>query len=238
MSGNDSFRFHPSPAIEWSGRYGRIEGGSSAFHVVPHAGHHVIRAYIKTSEGRVTCEALPCLDIKAMIEAINDVKWRYNDQSGGSFLINEFGQVLVSNKAKVRVCVGQCTGNLRFLNLDTHQILDLSDDSKLATGDSWDLPYVGMAYILSQEHQLYFWDDRKSSKLLPQVQDRELVRKIRSIRRSGAVRFLVNPYGLVATKIPVGEFDFDEDNWEPVYVGRIDYAKWFAKEETTWRTGS
>jgi hypothetical protein len=49
---------------------------------------------------------------------------------------------------------------------------------------------------------------------------------------------LVNPYGLVATKAPVGEFDFDEDNWKPVYIGRIDYAKWFAKEETTWRTGS
>ncbi len=237
MHGN-SFRFHASSTSEWKGRYKRIQGSLSAFRVVSHAGQHVMLAYIQTVEGQVSCQALPCSDVKAMIEAINDVKWRYHGQPGGSFLINEFGQVLVPTRERIRFCVGQCAGILRFLNLDTQRIFDLADDSQLETGDAWELPYVGMPYNLSKQNQLYFWDGWNDKKLLPQVQDKDLIRKIRSIRRHGGVRILVNPYGLVATKAPVGEFDFDEDNWEPVYIGRIDYAKWFAKEETTWRTGS
>jgi hypothetical protein len=237
MHGN-SFRFHASSTSEWKGRYKRIQGSSSAFHVVSRAGKYVILAYIQTEEGQVSCQALPCPDVEAMIEAINDVKRRYHSQPGGSFLINEFGQVLVPTKESIRFYVGQCTGVLQFLNLDTKRIVDLSDDSLLETGDAWDLPYVGMPYHLSIRNQLYFWDDQQNSKRLPQAQDKNLIRKIRSIRRHGGVRILVNPYGLVATKAPVGEFDFDEDNWKPVYIGRIDYAKWFAKEETTWRTGS
>ncbi len=72
----------------------------------------------------------------------------------------------------------------------------------------------------------------------PPVQDRDLIRKLRKIRRHGAVRFIVNPYGLVLTKEPSGEFDFSEDKWEPVYVGRIDYTKWFEKEEPEWQISS
>lgn len=238
MPNGSSFQFQAHGIQTWEGRYARIQGDSSVFKVVRRGSKHVVQAHIQTFEGRIICEAVPSTEVKKMIEAINMVKSRHNSQKGGSFLINEYGQVLVPTLEDGRFYVGQTTGVLPFLNLDTYEIVDLSDNSGLETGDPWDLPYVGMIYNLNQRSQFYYWDAPNGSSLKPKSQDQDLIKKIRRIRRNGAVRLLVNPYGLVLTKVPVGDFDPDEDRWDPIYVGRIDYTKWFPKEDVQCQTSS
>ena len=63
----------------------------------------------------------------------------------------------------------------------------------------------------------------------PPHQDQDLIEAIREVRHWGSVKFVVNPFGLVLTKRPERQ-QWDEEKWDPVYVGRIDYQQWFAKE--------
>jgi hypothetical protein len=48
----------------------------------------------------------------------------------------------------------------------------------------------------------------------------ELVRRLRRIRRRGAVRFIINPHGIVLTKVPSTSEEREIEEWIPVYVGR------------------
>jgi hypothetical protein len=230
MSGGVPFQFHTNGIEEWVGRYCRIPGDLSVFKVVFTGGRYVIQAFIETVEGRVTFETAQTQGTEQLISAINAVKWRYNHQPGGSFVVNEYGQVLVPTRAGKRFCVGKITGVMLLRNVDTQEIVDLSDDAGLRPGDPWDLPYVGLAYRLSCRSQIYYWDKTNGRSIKPHTQDWDLIHQLRTVRRYGAVRFLVNPYGLVLTKIPKGAFDPDGDQWQPVYVGRIDYDKWFMEE--------
>lgn len=230
MSCELDFEFTPLQVEEWTGRYSRIPGDASVFRVVHgRYGRYVIQAYIETPDGRQICQAVECRDVDEMVDAINEVKLHYSGRPGGSFLLNEYGQVLVPTMRHGRFLVGQTTGVLPLRNLDTGEILDLSDDYFLEPGDPWELPYVGMIYHLSTFHRLYYCDNDSDHPIYPPFQDQELIRKIRSIRPYGPVRLLVNPYGIVLTKLP-GEFDFDETQWDPVYMGCIDYDLWFEKE--------
>lgn len=239
MAGKMMFQFHTRGIQEWAGRYGRIPGGLSVFKVVHSGGRQVVQAYIETSEGKIICESLQSQAVEKMIATINTVKTHHNRQLGGSFLLNEYGQVLVPTQTGQLFCVGQTTGIMLLRNLDTQEIVDLSDDTGLTTGDPWEMPYVGNVYRLSHRSYLYYWDRTTNRSIRPQFQDKDLIHKIRSVRRSGAVKLVVNPYGLVLAKVPKGAFDFDEDQWSPVYVGRINYSKWFEKEDAReCRTGS
>jgi hypothetical protein len=94
-------------------------------------------------------------------------------------------------------------------------------------GDEWKLPYLGLQYQLSAGSEIYFWreDEERSGKESPPHQDRDLIELLRAIRPNGAVRFIVNHYGLVLTKKPVGR-----DQWQAVFVGKINPGKWFSKE--------
>jgi hypothetical protein len=124
--------------------------------------------------------------------------------------------------------VGEIEGVFLF-KYDYGKTIDLSDDEGLKTGDYWRKPYIGMQYNLSKGSNIYYFDHANGSDYLP-IQDEELIKKLRKIRRHGAVRFIVNPYGLVLTKNLEGEFSRDEDRWLPVYVGRINKSLWFRKE--------
>jgi hypothetical protein len=63
----------------------------------------------------------------------------------------------------------------------------------------------------------------------PLAQDMELIRTLRAVRRTGPVRFIVNPYGVVLTKRPCDARQAEEQ-WEPVFIGRINLTRWFQKE--------
>lgn len=224
--------------MQWKGRYKRIPGDTSVFRVIRHRGEWVILACIKNADETIICQALSSPAEQELISAINCIKQRYGYHNGGSFLINEFGQVLVPINPTLRFCAGQINGILLFKNLDTGIITNLADDQGLEPGDFWDRPYVGMWYNLSRKNELYYWDHNKDEAVKPPVQDKQLIRRLRSLRRGTGIRIVANPFGLVLAKVPVGEFDFDQEQWQPVYVGRIDYTKWFKKEEPEWQVSS
>lgn len=93
------------------------------------------------------------------------------------------------------------------------------------------VPYIGVKYNLRGDSNICYYDRKLGSIEYPPEQDRELIRKLRKVRRNGPAVFIVNQYGLVLTKIPEGEYREDEDKWVPVYVGRINHNLWFKKEE-------
>tara|TARA_B100000315_G_C14487395_1_gene545837 strand:- start:838 stop:1221 length:384 start_codon:yes stop_codon:yes gene_type:complete len=126
----------------------------------------------------------------------------------------------------MRVIVGEINGSILFDNpFDDEDNIDISDSGGLNCGDPWKLPYVGIPHNLNRDNEIYFRQShqRGIDFKLPPEQDRELVNKLRNVRPTGPVRFIVNPYGIVLTKRP--------PEWEPVYVGHINYNCWFGKEE-------
>lgn len=227
MPGKATFQFHTRGIQEWPGRYNRIPGELSVFRVVRSGGRHVVQAFIQTSEGKMICEALQSQAVEKLIATINIVKRRYNRQPGGSFLLNEYGQVLVPTQTGQRFFVGQTAGIMLLRNIDNQGIVDLSDDAGLKTGDPWEMPYVGTIYHLSQRSYLYYWDRTTQRSIWPRLQDEDLIHKIRSVRRSGSVRLVVNPYEFANAFAPIeGHYGL-----EYVFLKRIDLASWFPKPE-------
>lgn len=87
--------FRPCYPKEWQGRYLRIPGETSAFHVNRFGGRWAIRISVSDGDLRFDYYALPNSCAKELVEAVNYAKKRQTGVNGGSFLINEFGQVLV-----------------------------------------------------------------------------------------------------------------------------------------------
>ena len=171
----------------------------------------------------------------ALASAVNAGKRFLNGKRGGSFLITEYGRILVpaSRPGDTRVAVvGECSGPLEFTDsVSGSGTFDLADDGAPSAGAVWDRPYVGVPYQLSKRSELYFWHetDDGASKCLPTAQDPELIGKLRSLRGSGAVRLVAVYGGFVLTKVPVG--DWKKPRWESRYVGRINFNQWFPKEK-------
>jgi hypothetical protein len=168
-------------------------------------------------------------DADALADSVNEAKSAQGVPPGGAFLLDEFGRVLVPvtgrNGAGVYIA-GECSGPFRFRSpFSRRTVIDLYDDGGLNTGDAWHRPYVGIQYQLSKQGELYFWkeDRRGARKLLPPAQDEKLIAQLRTLRPHGPVRFLMGPGGVVFTKVP--------PSWEVRYVGRIDFATWFRKED-------
>jgi hypothetical protein len=205
----NTFEFQPVSATkEWKGRYARIPG-DTAFHV----------------EG-----------INSLIKSVVSAKRKMGGRGGGSFQINEFGQVIVpaSDGSGRRLFVGEIKGPILFENpLENNCFLDLSKVYGLKKGDTWTLPYVGIPYNLNKRSKIYFYRNYEEGgkSEYPVRQDQQLIGALREIRRYGGIRFIVNPFGIVLTKKPPeGKWEMDE-KWTPVYVGRINYNSWFQKEK-------
>ena len=222
----------------WYGRYNRILGNSTTYKIKYFKEK---KAFWPVIEWNRFDETLFCLahetfgGIKELVGAINKAKIRISRIPGGAFVINEFGQVIVpsSRGDGKRLLVGEVDGVLLFKNPSDGSIIDLSDDTRLQNGDLWEKPYIGVKYNLNRGSNIYYYrycSEQNKSEYLPK-QDDELIKKLRKVRRYGAVRFIVNQYGIVLTKIPEGEYRKDKDEWIPVYVGRINYNLWFKKEE-------
>lgn len=220
---------------EWQGRYARVPGESTVFKVKSVDGVSCPVLLWKTEDGVGTCRAIESADVREMTLAILAGKRKFGGGGGGAFVINEFGQVLVpaSDGSGQRAIVGAIKGRLRFNNpFQDNSFFDISNDSGLSCGDLWNLPYVGVPYNLSKRSEIYFYrqTDDGGTTVKPSLQDEDLVSKLRSIRRYGAMRFVVNPFGIVMTKQPKDAKWSRNEEWEPIYVGRINNKAWFSKE--------
>jgi hypothetical protein len=167
-------------------------------------------------------------DLKRLGQAINRVKRQRAGQPGGSFVINEYGQVLcpVNDDSFERFWVGDCRGSITFIGAD-NELFTLNDDTDLTSGDEWGLPYIGIPHNLSAKNKIYFTfkEGYDTEFLYPPYQDQNLIGALRNIRGPGGCKFIVNPHGIVLTKVEVHPFD-----WRPKFVGRLNYQKWFPRE--------
>lgn len=220
-----SFRFYPRQPMPWSGRYRRIPGKPSVLHV---RWDDVVDLIWQDGQDSYKCVAEMTTDLERLGKLVNSVKRQRTGQPGGSFAITEYGQVVcpVADDSFERFYIGDCTGTITFLGPDGVP-LTLDNDSELRSGDDWELPYVGVAYNLSRKDRIYFpqKDGDDTELLYPRKQDRDLIRALRRVRGNGGFRFIVNPHGIVLTKVKEGPYD-----WQPKYVGRINYDLWFPKD--------
>lgn len=228
------FSFAPNLPRQWHGRYSRIPGDTTAFHV-----RLIDGRWWPTVDWTVGYETgeCPMADVKEaalLANAVNAGKRFLHGSLGGAFLVNEYGQVLVPSPfgdGSV-VIVGECTGSMTFQDvLKGSGLFNLPNDDELKSGAEWELPYVGVVHHLSQRNEIYFWHQGRTGswKITPRDQDYSLIDALRSIRPYGPVRFIATFGGLILTKVPIG--DWRNPWWEPRFVGRIDYKKWFSKED-------
>ena len=230
------FSFEPIPPRAWSGRYGRIPGDTTALHVKRINGSPKVVVFWHTGEGTCACNAVVGHHERSLADAVIKAKRAMGGKMGGSFQINEFGQVLVpaTDGAGQRMLAGRALGSLRFEDPLNGGTFTLGDDSGLSTGDSWRLPYLGIPHNLSRRSKLYFWreDGERGETEEPPRQDSKLVSALRSIRRSGPMRFIVNPEGVILTK-KSGKLEAWNPNqdWDPIYVGQVNLKAWFEMEE-------
>lgn len=217
---------------EWSGRYARIEGGENVFHI----------RYFKNLDWWICIEkrlrdeikiflAAPNKNLNKLMTHLNHAKKLLNGQFGGEFIINEFGQVIVPS-AKIngkRVLIGRLENieKFYFFDIDNKAVFTLSDIRGMKLGSFWDKPYIGVPYNLSWKNEIYFWrkyEDYGYKEILQKKYD-HLIKNLRNLRKKDSIRFIVNPCGVVLTKIQINGI------WQPVFVQKIDYNQWFDKEE-------
>lgn len=221
--------FEPCRPKIWNGRYSRIPGDTTVFHLHSIDGRLWPVILWDTEEGRATCKAVACESAVALVKAVVSAK-RLSGGSAGSFIINEFGQVIVPS-GNNRYLVGVLRELPQFENpLFPEEPIDLGDTSSLQSGDPWKLPYVGVQYNLHRSSKIYFYqvDGDGGRPVFAPNQDTGLIKAIRAIRPKGAVRIIVNPAGLVLTKQDNGLGS--EESWEPVFVGSIVPSLWFHQE--------
>lgn len=229
------FKVKAVPPRLWSGRYRRIPANSAAFHL-RHSGTRWWPVVDWDCDSETAeCPMRSSAGAIALASSVNAGKRFLNGNKGGSFLITEYGLILVpaSRPGDTRVAVvGECSGPLEFTdNMSGNGTFDLADDHGLSAGAAWGRPYVGVLYHLSKRSELYFWHETAdgAGKCLPAAQDRELINKLRSLRASGAVRLVAAYGGFVLTRVPVG--NWQNPRWESRYVGRINFKQWFPKEK-------
>lgn len=216
--------------VLWKGYYGRISGNKTSGFFIRYINNKwwPVTILNTNSYEQIECLAEECKAANDLAKAVNAAKHKMTQTRGGSFIINEFGQIIVPNSRGngERMYVGILEGDLRFKDASTGKYFSFNDDSGLKTGDLWKKPYIGTMYHLSKYKEIYAWIDNSDGQMRekPSIQDEKLIKKLLAIRGSGGVRFIVNHHGIVLTK---KEFAFKD--WRPVYVGRVDYDRWFKK---------
>ena len=231
----DTTQFHACHPTPWNGRYGRVMGDGAVFHLRHSNGRLWPVLLWEADNALATCRAINCAATVELVDAVARAKRHAGGEGGGSFLINEYGKVLVpaSDGAGQRFLAGRLNGPLLFENpFSPEEPIDLADNELLENGDPWKLPYIGIPYHLHRTGNIYFYQYGESGgrSIYPPRQDHKLIRAIRNIRPSGPVCILVNPAGLVLTKVPSGICPQSEDSWQPVFVGSINRNLWFEEE--------
>lgn len=221
--------FYPNTPRLWFGRYSTRTTQSGSFHVREfNNGWWPVIDW--SQDGAVgECHAVDDGDkeVTLLVDAVNNAKSLLGGRSGGKFMIDEYGEVLVPSNTpgdtrKMWVGSIDLSKPFSFENPFDDSDFDLSEDFWMTPGDEFELPYVGMKFTLNaglqicQQHQTPLG----TLNVFPRVQDQNLIAELDSLG-GGGCSFIVNPFGIVARKILLG------GSWTPVYVGRIDLSSWF-----------
>jgi len=219
----------------WNGRYGRVMGDGAVFHLHYVDGRLWPVLVWETDTGVAWCRAIECPATVGVADAVARAKRQAGGEGGGSFLIDEYGRVIVpaSDGGGRRFLAGRINGRLLFENpFLPDEPIDLGDAKVLQNGDPWTRPYVGIPYNLHRGGRIYFYqqDEHGGRSIYPPHQDFQLIRAIRNLRPHGAARIVVTHGGLVLTKIPSAIHGQSEDRWRPVFVGAVNFSLWFGEE--------
>lgn len=229
--------FCPEVPRPWMGRYNRIPGEASVFHI---RFSRVVGHFWPLALSRINGEILEylfadCSATRTLTAHICRLQQRINGFPGGSFVINEYGQVLVpdTNEYRSRYYVGRLIGDWKLRDPENlSRLVSLDADVTMRCGDVWARPYVGVPYRLSRSDRIYFVQRLPDGEkiLYPRKQDLRLIALLRRLRKWGPMSFIVNPFGVVLTK-QADCLSSYEEVWTPVFVGRVDYSTWFEREE-------
>lgn len=228
-------QFRACPTMPWNGRYGRVMDDSAVFYLRDAEGRLWPVLLWETEAGLASCRAIDCDATVALVDAVARAKRHAGGNGGGSFLIDEYGKVLVpaSDGGGRRFLAGRIKGRLLFENpFLPKEPIDLANNKTLGNNDPWRLPYIGIPYHLNRGGRIYFYqhDENGGRSIYPPQQDLELIRAIRNVRPYGPVRIVVTPGGLVLTKVPSGIRARSQDRWRAVFVGTINPNLWFEEE--------
>lgn len=207
------------PIRNWNGFYCRPVGREPGFTVTA---RNEIRIVANTGNDRNLLLAdMAAPDVMKLALAINLCKLACGGHAGGSFVINEFGIVIVPCSTAGLKVVGRWNGPLPFRDENGR---DCCLDKEMTPGDPWPYPYLGMRYRLSSGNRIYrilYDGDDEHLEYLP-CRYRRLIDNLRAIRPYGTMTFLVNPFGAVLAK---KKEDDPEDSAR--YAGKLDYEHWF-----------
>ena len=215
------FQFLPKDPEIWRGHYERIPGDTTTFHCDIN-GKVFVRWDDLETEDRLTSKALDFGEITELGQAVNDIKFQHNGSGGGSFLINEFGNVIVSSSNGLNHYIGDVKGHIYFKDPDQNRFFTLDSISKHNRGDRWERPYVGNMFHQATDGQIYrkiFLENEIHKQILDVYPS--IAEDLIAIRGSNGCRFIVNCHGVVLTKVQ-GLY-----GWEPCYVGKIDFQEWY-----------
>jgi hypothetical protein len=221
-------RFRPITPQRWAGHYERIPGETTTFHVDT---NDRISIYWDDpySGDRLRSPARSSEDMLELGAAVNRVKLRYGSYRGGSFAINEFGQIIVPLQGTgARYLVGTVEGSLLFQSPDDNgKYFTLNAPEGIRPGQIWDRPYVGMPFHLANSGVIYRILDDEGDRLVDFLvfRDIPLIQQLHKIRGWRGCRFLVNYLGVVLTKHE------HQGLWLPLYVGTLDYTQWYSRSQ-------
>ena len=216
------FQFLPKDPVIWRGHYERIPGDTTTFHCDINGKVFVRWDDLETGD-QLTSKGLEFGDVGELGEAVNEIKFQFNGKGGGSFLINEFGNVIVpTSDGHVRYHVGDVEGHIYFKDPDSNRFFTLDSTSEHQRGDLWERPYVGNMYHQSPDGRIFRnleYDDVIEKQYLNG--DPNIAEDLVAVRGTNGYRFIVICHGVVLTKVE------GRNDWEPRYVGKIDFQEWF-----------
>src|SRR5687768_8526489 len=112
-----STQFVGSAPRRWNGRYSRIPGEKTTFHVKWNNGRWWPWVLWAVDDEVAQCPMVDSAAACALASAVNAGKTMLGGEPGGAFAVNEFNQVLAPDSAGRRVAiVGEFTGPLEFTN--------------------------------------------------------------------------------------------------------------------------
>lgn len=175
-------------------------------------------------------ELLATADHSSLADMVNAVKLAMDGVPGGTFYINEWGDVLVKGRDG-RDCfwAGHYDDRLEFTTEDG-TLVSPSAPAGLRPGDAWPGPHVGICYVLKAGAQDIKYErqvsDRRTQIVLlsdevGQSAARETAARIAAVKGTAGGRFYINEAGEMFG--PVSSNDYANF----VYIGHLEDSRWF-----------
>ena len=232
---NPEFRALSRPA-RWDGYFGRAPDHPYAFHIRPHN----LRKFWPHADWIMPAAHLEIPFVQApnqpydvaprdLSVAVNDaLKRNAPGRFDGTFLINEFGNVLVPSRDSSQILhVGDWHGPIWLEDAYSPAAdpIELYGVEGLVIGDAWKRPYVGSSYTTAVVGSRVVVSAREGKGALGirGYFEGEVLPLLRRVHWDSKMHFLVTHGGLVLTRVVLSSRGKPEP---PVFCGTLDLERW------------